>query len=185
MRIAHIAALFLLLAGCGRVPQTHYFSFELDPPAPAAASGAVLWVEPFSALPACDQDRMVFRDSAWEIQFDAYRRWITPPPGLLYERLVEYLRASGHFTAVVTAPPRRASFQQLAVQVQRFDEENYDGKRRAVIKLWFELGDGTGEILKSGYIEGSAPVVAGGIETVVAAMRAASAQAFAELLNRL
>lgn len=194
MRIKNLLAVSLLLAACGRPPQVHYYTFELDPPGPASAGVAVaaattgasiLWVEPFTALPALDQDRMVFRDSAYEIQFDAYRRWITPPPGLLRERLVEYLRASGRFAAVVTSPPRQASFLALAVQVVRFDEEIAAGQRHARVRLWFELEDGEGRMQASGYIEGSAVVAPGGAETLVAAMRAASGQAFAELLARL
>jgi cholesterol transport system auxiliary component len=186
MRRTVLMAGILLAAACSRAPQVRYYSFELDPPARAvAALPTILWVQPFGALPACDQDRMVFRDTAFEIQFDAYRRWIAPPPSLLREQLVEYLRASGRFSAVVTTPPRQASFAALSVQVVRFDEMLEAGKRQGITRLWFELADERAVLQSSGYIEGKAEIGAGNGEVLVAAMRASAAQAFKELFARI
>ncbi len=185
MRKFSIFAVLLLAAACGRVPQIRYYTFELDAPARAVAQQAqVLWIQPFSALPACAQDRLVFRDSAFEIQFDSYRRWIAPPPELLRERLVEQLRAAGSYRAVVTTPPRQAPYAVLSVQVVRFEEAVEAGKRGAVARLWFELADEQGAIRDSGYVEGKADIAAGGVDALVAAMREAAGRAFNALLGR-
>jgi uncharacterized lipoprotein YmbA len=178
----------LLLAACSRMPQVHYYDFDLPAPAPATATAtqpALLWVQPFTALPPCDQDRMVYRDSAYEVRFDAYRRWIAPPPELLRERLVAWLRASGRFVAVATAMPRQSPFTALAVQLVRFDERVEAGRREAVLRFWFEVTDEQGGRLNSGYIEGRSTLAPGDAQALVNGMRAAAEQAFTELLSRL
>lgn len=186
MRKIIFTAVLAILAACSRMPQVHYYSFDLDAPARlSAASGGTLWLQPFSALPPCDQDRLVYRDSAYEIHFDAYRRWIAPPPELLHEQLATYLRASGRYAAVVTARPRQTPFVSLSIQLVRFDEQMASGERHAATRLWFELTDEAGLPLKSGYITGQVPLTGGGADALVAGMRASAAQAFAELLERL
>ncbi|HNW58501.1 MAG TPA: ABC-type transport auxiliary lipoprotein family protein [bacterium] len=186
MRNALILAALALCCGCGRVPQVHYYDLVLDAPAPAAApQPATLWVQPFSALPPSEQDRMVYRDSVSEIQFDAYRRWIAAPPELLRERLVAWLRASGRFSAVVTALPRREACTTLAVQLVRFEETAESGQREAVTRFWYELTDAEGGRLGSGYIEGRAVIPPGSAAALIAAMRDSAARAFAQLLERL
>ncbi len=179
-------ALLFLSAACGRMPRVHYYDFSLEAPARAAGPAAgVLCVQPFTSLPAGDQDRMVYRDSAWEIQFDAYRRWIAPPPDLLRERLVEYLRGSSRYAAVVTTPPRQEPFSVLAVQLLRFDETIAAEGRQAVTRLWFELSDERGALLRSGYIEGSAEITGADAGGLVEGMRASASWAFAQLLEKL
>jgi len=186
MRKTVMILALLLTAACGRMPRVHYYDFSLDAPARAAAPAAgVLWVQPFTALPAGGQDRMVYRDSAWEIQFDAYRRWIAPPPELLREALVEYLRGTNRYAAVVTASPHQEPFSVLAVRLLRFDETIAAQGRTGVTRFWFELTDERGGLLRSGYIEGSAEITGAGAEGLVAGMRASAARAFAELLEKL
>ncbi len=186
MRRILFSALLLLTAACGRMPRVHYYDFSLEAPASALTPAeGVLWVQPFTALPAGDQDRMVYRDSAWEIQFDAYRRWIAPPPDLLRERLVEYLRGANRYAAVVTTPPRQEPFSALAVQLLRFDESITAKGRTGVTRLWFELTDEGGTLLRSGYIEGSAAITGAEVAGLVEGMRTSAARAFAELLEKL
>jgi len=128
---------------------------------------------------------MVYRDASWEIQFDAYRRWIAAPPELLRDRLVAWLRASGRYAAVATIMPRQEAFATLALQLVRFDEAFEAGKRQAVVRFWFELTNGEGERDRTGYIEGRAIIAPGDAATIVAGMRAAVEKAFTELLSRL
>lgn len=101
-------AICLLLSSCGGVPETYYYTLAFDPatqlndghtPLPFA-----LGVEKFQSEVIYDDDRLIYRDSPFEVKYYFYRRWVAPPRHLVTEKVVGYLSDSGLFERVTTYP---------------------------------------------------------------------------------
>ena len=104
MRVLAIAVLLLFsLAGCGgKVPPSHYYTLELLPAPPAAATAypVVIAVPRFQAPRPLTQDRLVFRPSPNKVDFYEYHRWVEAPPDMVTRHLLKRLKAAGIFRAV-------------------------------------------------------------------------------------
>jgi ABC-type uncharacterized transport system auxiliary subunit len=101
-------AICFLLQSCGGVPETFYYTLAFDnsstqndghTPLPFA-----LGVEKFQSDVIYDDDRIIYRDSPYEIKYYFYRRWVAPPRHLVTDKVVSYLAESGLFEKVTTYP---------------------------------------------------------------------------------
>ena len=89
-----IFLLSLFLIECGHVPATYYYqiSYELTRPDTIKSSiPATIGVREFEVDVVYKGDKIVYRNSPYEIQYYHYRRWIAPPRKLVKEKLVEQL----------------------------------------------------------------------------------------------
>ena len=95
------------LPGCGSVPETFYYvpTYQLAAPANEHAPlNIVLGVEKFQSEVIYNDDRIIYRESPFEIKYYYYRRWIAEPRHLVTEKALAHLKHSGNFRDVVAYP---------------------------------------------------------------------------------
>ena len=97
----------LLIAGCGSVPEIHYYmidsateTFKVENP----KFDKILGIDKFETEVLYESDRIVYRESPYEVKFYNYHRWITPPADIVTEKAIEQIAASGLFSQVVPFP---------------------------------------------------------------------------------
>jgi ABC-type uncharacterized transport system auxiliary subunit len=138
------AILVLLLAGCGSVPQTYYYIPTYEMPASAnhhAPLGVVIGVEKFQAEVVYQDDRLIYRDSPFEVKYYSYRRWIAEPRHLVTEKAMAHLRHSGAFQNVVSYPSIVKLDYVLRGRVLAFEEWDANEAWHGKVALSFELLD--------------------------------------------
>ncbi len=90
--------------GCVDIPLTHYYTFPPDIENPAERTSPkysyVIGIETYEASAPYQQDRIVFRTSAYEVNFYEYHRWLRPPAELVSEQVQKLFMASGLFERV-------------------------------------------------------------------------------------
>jgi ABC-type uncharacterized transport system auxiliary subunit len=122
----------LLLSSCGGVPETYYYTLAFAPDSQKLNDGHAplpfaLGVQKFEAEVIYDDDRIIYRDSPYEIKYYFYRRWVAPPRQLVTEKVVSYLSDSGLFERV-TAYPAPANVKYVLsgrlLAFEEWDEQN-------------------------------------------------------------
>ena len=139
-----IVLLAPLLAACNQppLPQDTFYRLQVDLPGVAAATprlNGTLEVERFVADGLTAGRPIVYSrsDRPHELQEYHYHFWTEPPPIMLRDQLIAYLRASRVATAVVTPELRVAADYVLAGKITRL-ERVVGAAPRAVVEL--ELG---------------------------------------------
>lgn len=123
-------ALWLLLSACGGVPETFYYTV-----APLAVKTTstesnnnhnertvVLGVEKFSAEALFDDDRIIYRDSAYEVKYYHYRRWAAMPRQLVTDQVIKQLQAAHICRNVVNFPSNNRVDYVLTGRILSFEE---------------------------------------------------------------
>ena len=184
-----IILLFVLLVACGSVPDTHYYSLSY-PPVDSSTTppklNKIVGVKKFIADPPYDQDRLVYRDSPYEIKFYNYRRWICSPREMLTENAVLHLRASGLFAGVAHAHNSQSFDYLLGGRVLQFEEWDETNRWQARVKLWLELqSTSSRKVVWQGYVESQVPVDEKQPLNVVKALSRAADDCFKQLVGKL
>ena len=110
-RLAPLAALPLLLAGCFGSPRTQQLAAAQKrtfvpvaaPASPQPTRFAALKVRTFRALPPFDAHTFIVRRPGGEFAGDFYNSWIAPPNDLIRVQTARYLEESRLFSAVYDA----------------------------------------------------------------------------------
>lgn len=122
-------ALCCLLSACGGVPETFYYTV-----APLALKTTtveannnhvrtvVLGVEKFSAEALYDDDRIIYRDSPYEVKYYHYRRWAAMPRQLVTDQVLKQLQAAHIFGNVVNFPSNNRVDYVLTGRILSFEE---------------------------------------------------------------
>ena len=97
-----LAALALLLAGCGHMQPVKYYEISYPTLAPAKqeALNATLLVRAFSTSHLYREDRIVYGSDSEQMGTYQNERWSEPPTEMLQNDLVRELRSSGRFRYV-------------------------------------------------------------------------------------
>jgi ABC-type uncharacterized transport system auxiliary subunit len=99
---------FSLLQSCGGVPETFYYTLAFESSQPINDGHSplpyALGVEKFQSEMIYDDDRIIYRDSPFEIKYYYYRRWVAPPRHLVTEKVMSHLSESGLFEKVTAYP---------------------------------------------------------------------------------
>ena len=101
--LRHAVLLIVLAAGAcggGRAPATHYYDLASNARR-HAGDGPVLAVEPLEADEPYDDDRIVYRENPYKVDYYHYHRWSASPGALVSRHLERALDASGRFAAVL------------------------------------------------------------------------------------
>jgi ABC-type uncharacterized transport system auxiliary subunit len=145
----------LALTGCffGRTVETKYYALDYIPtPKPERLKKGpypftVRLREPTMAE-AYRRSQIVYRQSAYQMQFYAYHLWVTDPDRMIGDLLLKHLRASRLFeNASRSLEATRPDFQ-LTTDVQAIEE--YDGPNNWYAHLTIEyqlLDDSTGTVV--------------------------------------
>ena len=91
----------LCLAACsGKVPETRYYQLAA-PEAKSSSGQLVLVIEPLATEGAYDDDRIVYRTTAYRLDYYQYHRWSASPGVLVGNYLEQALERTGKFREVV------------------------------------------------------------------------------------
>lgn len=136
--------LIMLTVGCGRIPETHYYTIYYQIPetsSSAARSNYVLSVAKITADAMYQGDRIVYQETSYQVKFYNYRRWIEAPPDLLQQWLVRHLRATHIFADVVTYSNRFKTSKdfELSVHLRNFKEVDSESQWHALVGMDFLL----------------------------------------------
>jgi ABC-type uncharacterized transport system auxiliary subunit len=137
----------LLLFSCSGVPETFYYTVSNwnAPPVKsenhnAATPDMVLGVEKFTAETIYEDDRIIYRDSPFEVKYYHYRRWAAPPRALVTDEVLKQLRASSCCREVVASPSQTRVNYILAGRVLAFEEwdqgEKWYGRVALLIQIY-------------------------------------------------
>jgi len=144
---------FLLLItyiGCGGIPPTFYY--RIDYPLTDANQNVTipgtLGIAMFDADVLYEGDKIVYRNTPYEVQFYHYRRWIAPPKKIVTEKIVKHYQSENVFQNVVAIPSATKIDYVLRGKIQAFEEWDEGNAWYGVVTLEFNLHDGkTNEII--------------------------------------
>jgi ABC-type uncharacterized transport system auxiliary subunit len=182
--------LAVVLGGCfgsvPPVPRDHYYRILVPPPAAEAGAPGlpgVVSVPAFEASGLLRERPLVLSrgEPALELQQHDYHHWTDPPPRMLQDQMVSYLRRAGLAGSVVTPSARIRPDYEVVGRIKRL--ERLLGGRANRVSAELELAlvgvdDGRQIVMKSYVAERSTP------EGSVAGSIAALNQAVAEIFDR-
>ena len=170
--------LFIVLIACGgKMPETRYYQLAA-PAARAPTSGeTVVVVEPLSTDSAYDDDRIVYRQSPYRLDYYDYHRWISSPGTMVSDYLAMSLAHTGRFRAVARELTDAAAvvLGGRVIAIEEVDRSDHRWEGRIVIEL--TLTDArTGEALWSQQLEETEPLPTQSPEGLAAALSRAMAR---------
>ena len=136
----------LALFGCGRPPEIHYYTIEFkqidqnngkrEATLPYSIGvvkldGGVLYTD----------DRIIYRQTSFEVNFWNYRRWIAPPNVLVTEALRHVLKADGLFQDVMNYPSAVPPRMILTGKVTAFEEWDEQDRWLGKVAMHLTLTD--------------------------------------------
>ena len=182
---------FLALTGCSGVfesdlaaPQSYVLRL---PPAPApevnGTAGRVIVQRPETS-PGLESERIALLRSENRFDFYAASRWAAPAPDVVGSVMVDTLRATGAFSAVLDDSAPFAARYSLRCTLRRFEADytKASGAPTVFVALDCTLGRRRDrELLASFTAQGSARAAEDRLNAVVAAFEAATGAAMKEL----
>ena len=189
---AVVVLVAVVLGACAQppVPQDRFYRLQVAPPDTGLAAprlDGMLEVDRFAADGLFAGRPIVYSDASrsHEVTEYHYHFWTEPPPSMLRDQLVEYLRAAGVARTVVTPEMRVEPDFVLAGKIKRL-EQVVGAPPRAAVSLELGLRRGaTGELL---LLRTYAEEVTAGAPTVSAAVLAvneALARIYAKFITDL
>jgi ABC-type uncharacterized transport system auxiliary subunit len=181
-----LAGLALTLSACfgsaPPVPKEQYFRLlaESDVAALAAPVEGVIEVPPFQAEGVMGERPLLFtRDGGVQLEQRNYAYWTDPPPAMLRDQLIAYLRAAKAAGDVVPSELRVNAHYRVEGRIKRL--EQLDGaKNAATIALELALIDkSTDSIVTSGTYEITKEAKGPNIDDAVHALNAGLSEIFA------
>jgi ABC-type uncharacterized transport system auxiliary subunit len=173
-----------LSMGCGGVPKTAYYTLGV-PPAPSpsdAKTAAVLGVEHLRAPLALRDDRVLYYQSATQMNFYEHSRWGADPATMLTEYAAQWLGSSGAFAHVCILPSRQRVDYTLGGTVLSFEEVDYGGGTKARVGLdLFLMRTLDRKVIWTGKQQVDAPLQGAGVEGVATALSASTSQLLREM----
>ena len=167
---AALAAGLLLVAGCGKIPPTHYYALDAGlPAAPASTSLPFdVAVARFHTPQLLAQDRVVYRTSPQRVDYYNYHRWSGAPADLVTDLFLTRLRRAGLFRSVSSLQGGPKADYLLRGTIEYLEEANSAEGVSARVALTMEAQDmKTREVVWSGKGSYEKPVSDRTVEGVV------------------
>lgn len=166
LRLSFCLLLFafcFLLLSCGGVPETFYYTLAFEPSQPLNDGHTPLpfavGVEKFQSETIYDDDRIIYRDSPFEIKYYYYRRWVAPPRHLVTKKVLSHLSESCLFERVTAYPSMANVKYVLSGNLLAFEE--WDEQEKWFGKVTFKASlyePATQRVLWSGTFAHQQPV---------------------------
>lgn len=160
MKPALLLLPILVLAACGRTtPQINYYRLASNVEPEAKNARAVLAVEPFQTVAAYDDDRIVYRESEYRLDYYYYHRWAAEPGSMVTDFLREAYGSTGRFRNVVgeAGGETTAVLSGRVIALEEVDVTKERWLGRIVLEL--ELRDPTsGEVIWSRVVREEVPL---------------------------
>jgi len=134
--------IIIFLMSCGGVPPTYYYRIDYQMTKLESGSSPIpitLGIKQFEADILYEEDRIVYRNSPYEVQYYHYRRWIAPPRKMVKEKIIEQFSSSGIFERVIGLPSHTQPDYVLQGKIKAFEEWDEDGSWYGLVTLSFEL----------------------------------------------
>ncbi len=181
----------LPLAACSGVfdsdmaaPQAYVLRLPPGPaPEPGPTAGRVVVQRP-DASPGLESERIALLRSEQRFDFYAASRWAAPAPDILESVIIDTLRSTGAFSAVLEDSAAFAGRYSLRCTLRRFEADytKSSGAPTVFVTLDCTLGRRRDrELLASFTAQGSARAAEDRLNAVVGAFEAATAAAMSEL----
>jgi ABC-type uncharacterized transport system auxiliary subunit len=187
---AALLAVALVASGCGtfsrKPPAKERFVLAPGAPASVAAkpSAGILRVDVVRGSPLASNRSFVYRTGPDTVQTDFYREFVAPPGALVRDALIEWLRASNRFAAVVRGTKAGTAWI-LESDLERLDADLRDpAAPQAVIEMQVRLLDvrkATPTLVFDRRYTASEPLADRTPETLVAAWSRALATVLGEI----
>lgn len=184
-----------LLSACGVVgkspplPEEHYYRLELAAPKPAVSTlKGVVVVEALEAAAIYSRRPIVYSEDAQHLTLQEYHYhfWIDPPPRLLQQALVAYLRQAQPEATVADEAGRALWDYRVSGRVLRFERlrEGLGWQTAVDIELRVDAAGERRPLLVKNYTRNQA-VGGESMEATVQAFAKAAAEIFADFLTDL
>ncbi len=150
INIIAVAVITFFLSGCGSVPPTYYYKIDYETASSQNSSvlPVTIGVSQFGADVMYENDKIVYRDSPYEVQFYNYRRWIAQPRKIVTEKIHQQYREAGLFQRVVRIPSTFKIDYILKGRITAFEEWDEGTAWYGVVAIEFQLYDpSTNEIV--------------------------------------
>jgi len=131
-----------LVANCGSVPQTYYYRVDYQIEDLRNGNQAIpltFGISQFDVDVLYEGDRIVYRQSPYQVQFYHYRRWVAPPKKIVTEKVLKQFQASGVFANVVRIPSATKIDYTLKGEIQAFEEWDEGGSWYGLVTIEFKL----------------------------------------------
>ncbi len=183
-----VAAMSLVWLACGgKIPQTHYYTLNLQAPVPQSERldvSAVL--QSIRVGKVIDQGRIVHRVSPEEVGFYEYHRWAEEPEARITSALVAALNARGTFASIEPYGPRASADYLLRGELLRLEEVDYGGPVRAACVLSLELIDTkSSKVVWAGTSTAEEEIPVSELRAVVATLSTAAQTAIDQLAGEI
>lgn len=132
-------AVAALAGACGSTPEVVHYRLQLEP-TPAQSTPdhkVVLGLEQFTVDAAYDENKIVYRSSAYQLNYYFYHRWAAMPGLLVTDSLRRGYSQSGHFDSVTSGQVARSDIV-LSGHVAAIEEVNLSDQEwvgRVVLEL--------------------------------------------------
>jgi ABC-type uncharacterized transport system auxiliary subunit len=171
-RLVFISALSVSLSGCAKNKPIHYYTVGL-PVAPTLSTSAhpvALSVGTIGGADIYRDTPIVYRIGTNGIGAYQYSRWAEPPVGLVKDKLMRILSASGDYQSVTSLGSN--SNGQFVVRGRLYEFAEVDGANiTGLVSMEFELYDRkSGKTLWTHFYSQSEPVQSKDISAVVTAL---------------
>jgi uncharacterized lipoprotein YmbA len=178
-----LCIVFACAACGGKLPETRYYQLAAVAPAKTDAGGqAVIAIEPLVTDTAYDDERIVYRQTPYRLDYYHYHRWTAQPGVMLAGYLEQALERSGKFRAVVRAPTTEATLVLggRVVAIEEVDEAKTRWLGRIALEL--VLTDAkSGQAVWTKKIEETEPLRVQSPEGLAEALSAAMARVIARI----
>jgi cholesterol transport system auxiliary component len=182
----------LALTGCGglldsKMAAPQAYVLRLPPPAsqPGGTPLGSLMVRRPEAGPGLNSDRIALVREGGRFDFYAAARWAASAPILVESVLVDTLRATGSYSAVMDDAAPFSPHYDLRVTLRRFEADYSAGGSQPTVHVVLDCTLGRRrdrQLLASFTAQGSARAEANRLGAVVAAFESASSAAVGQLL---
>jgi len=186
-----IVPMWLALASCGSVfesdldaPQSYVLRLPPVPPPEINRDAGRLVVQRPETSPGLATERIALVRSEQRFDFYAASRWAAPAPDVVSSVMIDTLRATGTFSAVLDDSAPYAARYSLRCTLRRFEADytKASGAPTVFVTLDCTLGRRRDrELLSSFTAQGSARAAEDRLNAVVAAFESATAAAMSEL----
>ena len=171
-RLVFISALCANLSGCAKSKPIHYYTVGLPvtPTLSTSAHPLALLVGTIGGADIYRDTPIVYRIGTNEIGVYRYSRWVEPPGGLVKDKMMRTLTASGDYQSVTSLGSN--SNGQFVVRGRLYEFAEVDGANiTGLVSMEFELYDRrSGKTLWTHFYSQSEPAQTKDISAVVTAL---------------
>ena len=163
-----VAAFVTALAGCGKVPVTHFYS--LEPPAESPAGKTLPYdveVFRFRTSYRLSQDRLVFMPAPYQVDYYNYHRWAGYPADLVTGALITSLKHARVFRSVSEVRTGLSPDYLLKGEIENLEEVDSPGVATAKVSISLDAIDAhTHAVVWSGSAQYEKGVTTGNVDDV-------------------